>query len=78
MLLIVTKNEKLEISTFFSLFYNGSLSRELDCEVHVYVILLSVILNETLIALISVPNVVSGMCARSSFFENNNKNASRF
>lgn len=39
----------------------------------VYVILLSVILNETFIALISVLNVKSGMCAKSSFLEKNNK-----
>ena len=44
----------------------------------VYVMLLSVILNETLIALISVLNVESGMCARSSFVENTNKNIFRF
>lgn len=44
----------------------------------VYVMLLSVILNETLIALISAMNVESGMCARSSFVENTNKNTFRF
>lgn len=43
----------------------------------VYVTLLSVILNETLIALISPLNVDSGMCARSSFFANNNKNTTK-